>query len=55
MTTDGIVMLTFTPISGMSDVVIGFTPKEMRPGDISGKVKFYLSIMRDERPWKSTT
>ena len=34
MTTDGIVMLTFTPLAGMSDVVISFLPKEMRPADL---------------------
>lgn len=32
-TTNGIVMLTFTPLEGMSDVVMGFLPQEMRPGD----------------------
>lgn len=30
-TTSGIVMLTFTPLEGMSDVVMSFLPKEMRP------------------------
>lgn len=28
---DGIIMLTFTPLEGMSEVVMGFMPKEMRP------------------------
>ncbi len=32
-TTDGIVMLTFTPLAGMSEVVLGFLPAEMRPQD----------------------
>lgn len=31
-TTNGIIMLTFTPLEGMSDVVQEFLPKEMRPG-----------------------
>jgi phage terminase large subunit-like protein len=31
-TTNGIVMLTFTPLAGMSEVVIGFLPAEMQPG-----------------------
>lgn len=31
-TTHGIVLLTFTPLEGMSDVVQSFLPKEMRPG-----------------------
>ena len=31
-TTDGIVMLMFTPLEGMGEVVIGFLPTEMRPG-----------------------
>jgi phage terminase large subunit-like protein len=30
-TTNGIVMLTFTPLEGISEVVIGFLPTEMRP------------------------
>ncbi len=30
-TTNGIVMLTFTPLEGMSDVVISFLPEDMRP------------------------
>lgn len=30
-TTEGIVMLTFTPLEGMSDVVMSFLPEEMRP------------------------
>jgi phage terminase large subunit-like protein len=30
-TTGGITMLTFTPLSGISDVVQGFLPAEMRP------------------------
>lgn len=29
-TTDGIVMLTFTPLGGMSEVVMGFLPAEMQ-------------------------
>src|SRR5690606_24562571 len=32
-TTDGLVLLTFTPLAGMSEVVMSFMPKEMRPGD----------------------
>ena len=32
-TTDGIIMLTFTPLEGMSKVVLGFLPAEMRPQD----------------------
>lgn len=31
-TTQGLIMLTFTPLEGMSDVVQEFLPKEMRPG-----------------------
>lgn len=31
-TTKGLIMLTFTPLEGMSDVVQSFLPKEMRPG-----------------------
>ena len=31
-TTNGIVMLTFTPLSGLSEVVLQFMPREMRPG-----------------------
>jgi phage terminase large subunit-like protein len=34
-TTNGIVMLTFTPLEGMSEVVMGFLPAEMRPQDDS--------------------
>jgi phage terminase large subunit-like protein len=30
-TTNGIVMLTFTPLEGLSEVVLQFMPKEMRP------------------------
>lgn len=33
MTTQGIVMLTFTPLAGMSEVVMSFLPKEMRPSE----------------------
>jgi len=32
MTVGGIVMLTFTPLSGMSSVVVQFLPAEQRPG-----------------------
>jgi len=32
MTTKGIMMLTFTPLSGMSEVVMSFMPEDMRPG-----------------------
>ncbi len=32
-TTNGIIMLTFTPLEGMSKVVLSFMPKEMRPTD----------------------
>ncbi len=32
-TTNGIIMLTFTPLEGMSEVVLGFLPAEMRPQD----------------------
>lgn len=32
-TTNGIVMLTFTPLEGMSEVVMGFLPEEMRIDD----------------------
>jgi phage terminase large subunit-like protein len=31
-TTKGMIMLTFTPLEGMSDVVQEFLPREMRPG-----------------------
>lgn len=31
-TTRGMIMLTFTPLEGLSDVVLSFLPKEMRPG-----------------------
>lgn len=31
-TTNGIIMLTYTPLEGMTDVVLQFLPKEMRPG-----------------------
>jgi phage terminase large subunit-like protein len=31
-TTKGLIMLTFTPLEGMSDVVQEFLPKELRPG-----------------------
>lgn len=31
MTTDGLTMLTYTPLEGMSDVVNNFLPQEMRP------------------------
>ncbi len=34
-TTDGIIMLTFTPLEGMSEVVMSFLPAEMRPQDDS--------------------
>ena len=30
-TTNGIIMLTFTPLSGMSEVVLQFMPAEFRP------------------------
>lgn len=33
-TTNGIIMLTFTPLEGMSDVVQSFLPHEMRPGGV---------------------
>ena len=32
-TTNGIIMLTFTPLEGISKVVLSFMPKEMRPTD----------------------
>ena len=32
-TTNGLVLLTFTPLEGMSEVVMSFLPKEMRPGE----------------------
>lgn len=31
MTTDGVLMSTFTPLEGMSDVAMSFLPREMRP------------------------
>ncbi len=31
-TTGGIIMLTFTPLEGMSNVVLQFMPKEFRSG-----------------------
>lgn len=31
-TTRGIIMLTFTPLEGMSEIVLSFMPKEMTPG-----------------------
>ena len=33
MTTRGIVMLTFTPLEGLTETVLQFLPKEMRPGE----------------------
>jgi phage terminase large subunit-like protein len=30
-TLDGLIMLTFTPLSGLSEVVLSFLPKELRP------------------------
>ncbi len=30
-TTDGVIMLTFTPLEGMSVVVLQFMPAEFRP------------------------
>lgn len=33
-TTNGIVMLTFTPLEGLSEVVLQFMPKEMRPSEV---------------------
>lgn len=30
-TTDGIIMITFTPLIGMSEVVLSFLPQDMRP------------------------
>lgn len=32
-TTRGLVMTTFTPLSGLSELVLQFLPKEMRPGE----------------------
>jgi phage terminase large subunit-like protein len=32
-TTHGIIIVTFTPLLGMSDVVMSFLPKEMRPSE----------------------
>jgi phage terminase large subunit-like protein len=32
-TTRGLLITTFTPLLGMSDVVLGFLPKEMRPAE----------------------
>ncbi len=32
-THNGIIMLTFTPLDGMSDVVMSFLPAEMHPSD----------------------
>ncbi len=32
-TTDGIIMLTFTPLAGLSEVVMGFLPAEMQIHD----------------------
>lgn len=34
MTTNGMIMLTFTPLEGMSDVAISFMPKELRPASM---------------------
>lgn len=31
-TTNGIILLTFTPLEGRSEVVMSFMPKEMQPG-----------------------
>jgi len=31
-TVDGIIMLTFTPLSGLSEVVLSYMPADMRPG-----------------------
>lgn len=34
-TLNGLTMLTFTPLSGLSDVVLSFMPAEMRPADLN--------------------
>lgn len=41
MTTDGIVMSTFTPLNGLSDVVLGFLPGGRFPPDGYGEVRPY--------------
>lgn len=34
MTTNGLILLTFTPLEGMSEVVMSFLPKEYQPEDV---------------------
>jgi phage terminase large subunit-like protein len=40
-TTNGIIMLTFTPLEGLSEVVMSFLPENMRPADIDAVSEVY--------------
>jgi phage terminase large subunit-like protein len=46
MTTGGLVMLTFTPLSGLSEVVLSFLPE----GDLTKPAKFTVFCTWDEVP-----
>ncbi|MCW5978454.1 MAG: terminase family protein [Bryobacteraceae bacterium] len=46
MTTGGLVLLTFTPLRGLSDVVLSFLPE----GDLSKPAKFAVFCTWDEAP-----
>ena len=46
MTTEGLVMLTFTPLSGLSEVVLSFLPE----GDLTKPAKFTVFCTWDEVP-----
>lgn len=50
MTTNGIIMLTFTPLQGVSEVVLMFMPGGQIPADFDNITKFIISASWDDAP-----
>lgn len=50
MTTDGLVMLTFTPLQGVSDVVLKYMPGGKVPADFDSTGKFVVQATWDDAP-----
>ena len=50
MTTNGLIMLTFTPLQGVSNVVLKFMPGGKPPSDFSETGRFLVSATWDDAP-----
>lgn len=50
MTTDGLIMCTFTPLLGLSETVLSFMPAGRIPEDFKGTDKFVVNATWDDAP-----